>query len=144
LESEADSDSEQAALGIEAVFEKAPTPVKKLTPFGLSPVKTLTILSISSNSKASEGEELPLVKKPTAVMSFTSPLCGNMMSPNGPSWNSGDSYEEFPGSKTSPHIINVNIQYPECNHECDVEHVQNIKHDPHISTGFHIRCSSAV
>jgi hypothetical protein len=78
-------------------------------------------------------------------MSFTSPLRENMMTPDaGPYWNSGDSYEDFTGSKISPHIINVNIEYPKCKREFDVEHIQNIKHEQYIRTGFHIRRSSAV
>jgi hypothetical protein len=48
---------------------------------------------------------------------------------NAPSWNSGDSLEGFAGSKTSPHILNINIQYPEGNRKFDIEHIQKIKHN---------------
>jgi hypothetical protein len=50
---------------------------------------------------------------------------------------------EFAGSKRSPHIININIQYPERNREFDIEHVRNIEHNNYIRTGFHIRRSTA-
>jgi hypothetical protein len=49
----------------------------------------------------------------------------------------------FAGSKRSPHIININIQYPERNREFDVVHFQNFEHNNYIRAGFHIRRSIA-
>jgi hypothetical protein len=58
--------------------------------------------------------------------------------------NSEQISETFPGSRNSPHVIEVDIAYPERNREFFVQHVNNLEHNQHVRSGFHIRRTTAV
>jgi hypothetical protein len=48
------------------------------------------------------------------------------------------------GSKFNPHVINVNIEYPEMNLMFDVQFVKDFKHGDFVRSGFHIRAQTSV
>jgi hypothetical protein len=95
----------------------ATTPVKPATTLATTPVKP-TFVPFSPNN--------------------------NMMSPPAPSVATSEISDTYPGSRNSPHIIEVDIAYPERNGAFFVQHVHNLEHNQHVRSGFHIRHVTAV
>jgi hypothetical protein len=90
------------------------------------------------------------VKTPTPpfVGGFLSPnrflTPNNMLSPPPSVTASSEISDNSPGSRNSPHIIDVDTAHPERNREFFVQYVDNLEHNSHIRSVFHIRCTTAV
>jgi hypothetical protein len=89
----------------------------------------------------------PPTKEPDPFITPTRPI--TMMSPDtavsfksaGDSTVAGPSHE---GSKTTPHVVKVDINHPERNREFDIQCVPQISHQGYVRTGYVIRVETCV
>jgi hypothetical protein len=61
-----------------------------------------------------------------------------------PSSNPPSDPSSFLGSKTNPHIIQVDPEFPEKHREFDIEFVERMKHGDYFRSGYHIRTEVGV